>query len=376
MNITIRTRQLASGNQSLYLDCYDNGKRWYEALKLYLVPETNSTSRKLNADARRAAVAIKAQRMLGIEKVSQPKENGDTAIFAEWLDNYLESKRRTESESYYKRTRSFVNIVKAYLHHSRRLRLTFADITKNFCRGFNTFIDSKYMNTKSATPQPLAAGTKYLLQQELRTLLNVAVRRGLIKENPLYALDRHEKAPKPITQRDFLTADEVRRMEQVETGSPATKQCYLFCCFTGLRHGDLAALTWQSVQRTDAGLALRIPSMQKTRKPVYIPLGSKALALLPDREGKSPIDKVFAVPCISCCDRALKRMAQKAGITKGISFHTSRHTFATLALCAGCDIETVSKLLGHTSVRTTQIYADVVMQMKVSAVNAVSGLFD
>ncbi|MBQ9439043.1 MAG: tyrosine-type recombinase/integrase [Paludibacteraceae bacterium] len=95
-----------------------------------------------------------------------------------------------------------------------------------------------------------------------------------------------------------------------------------------------------------------------------------------DRNNASPEDKVFpGVPTLGCANRALKLMAENAGIDKLVSFHVSRHTFATMTLTAGGDIYTTSKLLGHTNVHTTEIYADVVMEKKADAVNLMNGLF-
>ena len=79
--------------------------------------------------------------------------------------------------------------------------------------------------------------------------------------------------------------------------------------------------------------------------------------------------------CLSACDRCLKKMAAAARVAKNISFHTSRHTFAVLALAAGGDIYTVGKLLGHTSINSTQVYADVVMETKVEAISRISNYF-
>ena len=165
-------------------------------------------------------------------------------------------------------------------------------------------------------------------------------------------------------------------MAATSTGSPMTKQTFLFCCFTGLRHSDMASLRWQDIQKTDAGEIINLPYMQKTKHPVIIPLGIQAKSWLPERNGVEPDAKVFPdAPTIGCADRALKHMAKNAGINKTISFHCSRHTFATLALTAGGDIYTTSKILGHTSIHTTEIYAEVVNEKKVAAMNLLNDYF-
>ena len=88
-----------------------------------------------------------------------------------------------------------------------------------------------------------------------------------------------------------------------------------------------------------------------------------------------PSQKVFELTILGVCNRYLKKMAADAGITKNVSFHTSRHTFAVLTLAAGGDLYTVGKLLGHTSINSTQVYADVVMKTKVEAISRISNYF-
>ena len=101
---------------------------------------------------------------------------------------------------------------------------------------------------------------------------------------------------------------------------------------------------------------------------VIIPLNQSALHWLPERNGCKPSQKVFELTILGVCNRYLKKMAADAGITKNVSFHTSRHTSAVLTLAAGGDLYTVGKLLGHTSINSTQVYADVVMETKVEAI--------
>lgn len=154
------------------------------------------------------------------------------------------------------------------------------------------------------------------------------------------------------------------------------KNNYLpLCCFTGLRYSDVSVLTWRNIKQVNGGLVVSIQAMQKTGKQITIPLNQSALKWLPDRNGCKPGEKVFDITCLSACDRCLKKMAAAAGIEKNVSFHTSRHAFAVLALAAGGDIYTVGKLLGHTSISSTQVYADVVMETKIEAVNRFTNYF-
>ena len=114
--------------------------------------------------------------------------------------------------------------------------------------------------------------------------------------------------------------------------------------------------------------------MQKTQKPLNVPLSGEALKVL--EEKKNPDEPIFKLPTSDATiNYHIKKWVKNGHIDKAISFHCSRHTFATMTLTAGTDIYTTSKLLGHTSVHTTEIYADVVMEKKADAVNLTNGLF-
>lgn len=94
------------------------------------------------------------------------------------------------------------------------------------------------------------------------------------------------------------------------------------------------------------------------------------------QNGKGPEEKVFDLPSVPCINALIKPWAKAAGITKHFTFHTARHTFATMMLTLGADLYTTSKLLGHVDVRMTQVYAKIVNKKKDEAVNLVNGLFD
>ena len=382
MKIELRTRSHPSGNQSLYLEYYEKGgKRKTESLNLFLIPERSDSDRRVNQSTLNKALKIKAQRILGIENKPEDsrEEQVSSRIFAEWMDEYEAYLRdnRKVSEGYRKTMHSTILVVKAYLNYSRRPKMLLAKIDSAFYKGFLAYMKGAYKNKKSPkNPLPLSEKTMLLNQSNLNTMLNFAVREGLLEKNPFYELDLKEKIHKTPGDREYLTVQELKALAATSTGSPMTKQTFLFCCFTGLRHSDMASLRWQDIQKTDAGEIINLPSMQKTKHPVIIPLGIQAKSWLPERNGVEPDAKVFPdAPTIGCADRALKHMAKNAGINKTISFHCSRHTFATLALTAGGDIYTTSKILGHTSIHTTEIYAEVVNEKKVAAMNLLNDFF-
>jgi integrase len=156
------------------------------------------------------------------------------------------------------------------------------------------------------------------------------------------------------------------------------KQAFFFSCFTGLRYSDVDALTWDKVKNGFIEF-----SQQKTGDAERLPLSDEAKRILKQQEKAEPSpnlrrefakNSVFFMPTQPVVDKQLKAWAKAAALDKRISFHKSRHTFATLSLSAGVDLYTTSKLLGHKNLQTTQIYAQVVDEKKKQAVSMLPSL--
>ena len=169
-----------------------------------------------------------------------------------------------------------------------------------------------------------------------------------------------------------LALEEIRKLSNTSCANDQVKSAFLFSCFTGLRYSDVDALTWDNIR--DGYIEF---SQKKTGDAERLPLSDEARRILKRQEAAKPSpnlhrtfpeNAVFFMPKQSVVDKQLKKWAKDAGITKTISFHKSRHTFATLALSSGVDLYTTSKLLGHRNIQTTQIYAKVVDEKKKQAV--------
>lgn len=169
-------------------------------------------------------------------------------------------------------------------------------------------------------------------------------------------------------QRSYLTLEEVRRLAETPCRVDGLKHAFLFACFCGLRYSDIRALTWKSIRDMgDGRLQIEI-IQQKTQEAVYLPLSENAVAQLPARGNAE--DAVFKLPR-GHTGEAVAAWAAAAGIEKHVTFHVARHTCATLLLTFGADLYTVSKLLGHTNVKTTQVYAKIVDEKKRAAVELI-----
>ena len=367
--IRLRMKDLSNGNKSLYLDIYRAGKRSYEYLKMYLIPETDYNAKMQNQATLTAANAIKSKRIIEmINSEAGIKQETDTSkvYLLDWMETYMENqaKRGKKDRNQIKKT---IDILKAYGAET----VTMDMIDKPFCQGYINYLTTEY-RPKGKTVSNFTIHTYY---QVVNGALNAAVRADILSENPFNKISSSEKIHKPESKREYMTIDEVRSLIKTPMSNEAVKGAYLFSCFCGLRISDIKELTWENVYCDSGQYHLEV-MMQKTKSPLYLPLSSEALKWLPERGNKSGKEKVFKLPSSAGINKLLKTWAQKAGISKHITFCTARHTFATMMLTLGADIYTTSQLLGHTDMRTTQIYVKIVNRGKDEAVNLVNGLFE
>lgn len=171
------------------------------------------------------------------------------------------------------------------------------------------------------------------------------------------------------SRREHLSVEELNILAETPCDRPILKRAALFSALTGVRHCDIQKLKWKEIQVVGEQVRLNF-TQQKTKGVEYMPISEQAYQLC--GEPGKPEQLVFEdLPAPSWISGPLKRWIKSAGITRNITFHCFRHTYATLQLAGGTDIYTVSKMLGHTNVKTTQIYAKVVDEKKQKATKAI-----
>jgi len=155
------------------------------------------------------------------------------------------------------------------------------------------------------------------------------------------------------------------------------KRAFLFSCFTGLRYSDIKSLLWSEIRKAADGRTLFLEHPQvKTRKIVTVPLSEEALKWMPKQQ-KDKEHVFHQLQIISTTvEVILGEWMKEAGIEKHITYHCSRHTAATMLLTLGADLYTVSKILGHSSIKMTEVYAKIVDKKKLETVNLVNNMFN
>lgn len=359
-------KDLCNGNKSLYLDIYRDGKRTYEYLKMYLIPETDYNAKMQNQATITAANAIKSRRIIELTNGEAGIKTDTPKVYLlDWMNTYMENqvKRGKKDGS---QIHTAIQIIKMYAGE----RVTMAMIDKAFCQGYIDFLIAEY-KPKGKHVSKFTAHNYYRV---LNGALNAAVRADILRENPFNKISSSDKIHKPESTREYMTIEEVKSLIATPMGKEVVKDAYLFSCFCGLRLSDIMALKWKDLYCDNGQYRLEV-MVKKTQSALYLPLSEEALKWIPERGAKSDDDKIFDLPTPITINRILKPWAKKAGVRKNATFHTARHTFATMMLTLGADLYTTSKLLGHSDVRTTQIYAKIVNRKKDEAVNLVNGLF-
>lgn len=386
--IRLRFKKLKNGNKSIYLMAYDASKGVnncysYEHLGLYLVPEIDEAARILNKNTMNAANAIKAQRLIdyanGKAGIKKP-DKGKKILLIDWMKLYAAKKEQLgQSKS------NAVTIKNVMLHLVKYKgdKITMDRVDKTFCEGFVLYlVNGKTIGTRNPKKsgehkeKPIANSTARLYFNTFVTALNEAVRDGIIGRNPANQLKKEEKKPlnRSGNDRGYIEIDEVKKLMNTPCNDEQTKMAFLFACFCGLRLSDIKDLKWKDIKSGEDGTVVSKIQV-KTQQSIIVPLSANALEWLPDRGDAKGEDLVFTLPSHFSINRSVKKWARDAEIEKNVTFHLSRHTFATTLLTLGADIYTTSKLMGHKNLRTTQIYAEVVNKKKVEAVNLMDKVF-
>lgn len=369
MKVFLRQRkQTRNGTISLYLEIYKgyaetkDGKRKpirdYEYLDLYLIDKPrNPIDKQQNKENLKLAESIKAKRELEIK-------NGTYGFTNEFKKqtNFIEYFRNLVNKKETKGNLGNWYSTQIHLENYAGSNVTFKDIDLQFAEGFKEYLNK----AKRKDGKPLANNSRASYFAKFRAALNEAVKEKIIYGNPAVETGNYKTIE---SQREYLTLDELRKLAQTECRYDVLKRAFLFSCLTGLRWSDINNLKWNDVQQINNSCRIHF-KQQKTKGQQYLDINQQARELM-QGIGK-PDERVFiGLNYSSYMNVALQMWILKAGITKQITFHCARHTFAVLQLTLGTEIYTLSKMLGHSELKTTQIYAKIVDEKIKEAVNKI-----
>ncbi|MEN9612393.1 MAG: hypothetical protein RLZZ628_3207 [Bacteroidota bacterium] len=362
--VNLREKVLSTGKKSLYLDFYpaipnpNTGKstrRDFLGLYLFSKPKTNA-DRRFNKETKELAENIRAQRQLDIQA-------GHFGFF--------KAKQEVEPKDFLK---FFLSLAEDKNEANKGCWLSVYKYLTAFCGNSldASKVDEKFLNDFKAflLKQKIGQNTCSTYFNKMLLAVKEAVKAKMIDDNPTLDI---RKIKEVETQREYLTLEELERLFQTDCQLLPLKNAALFSALTGLRWSDIMRLTWGQIQYSDKKYVLRF-TQKKTKGVESLPIPVKAVELLGEKQPLN--DLIFKDLTYSTYNNVkLRDWLLNAGIHKQITFHCFRHTFATLQLTYGTDIYTVSKLLGHKELKTTQLYTKVVDNKKVTAANLMDSLF-
>lgn len=371
MRIHLRKRkQSNNGKINLFLEFYKgyeirNGKtkpiRNYKSLELFIYEKPLSYIEKQhNKETLQLANSIRSKKELEIKSGiygfnSQSKSNSN---FIEYFKKLTED--RLKSKGNYGNWDSTLKHLNKYTSSI----VSFSNIDKDFCEGFKNYLINE-ATKKNGERLSTSSVSSYF--NKFRASLKQAVKERIIS----YNVSEDIKLPKVIEkERKYLTAEELRKLTKVECRYEVLKRAFLFSCLTGMRWGDIHKLTWKQIHFSEDGTKIHY-HQEKTKSLEYLYINKQALNYLGSKQEDNK--KVFeGLRYSSYFNVALSRWVLKAGITKHITFHCGRHTYATLLLSTNkVRLHTVSKLLGHKNIKTTQVYAKIMDKTKQDAVKQI-----
>jgi integrase len=375
VKVSLRKKSISGKRHSLYLDFYpavvnaENGEKTRrEFLGLYIFDNTRNPLDKVhNTNTLNVA-----------EQIRQKKESeyNKPEIYSTLELEQIRKNKKQEGDfiAYFKKLAEKKNVSNRFiwlgscdflkLHKGNTLK--FSDIDPALCDGFKEFLETT-KSKKSAKVQ-LSANSIKTYYDKFRSALKQAYKDGYLSEN---IADKTNAVKQAETQRNYLTLSELNTLVKTDCKSAEIKTQALFSALTGLRRSDIQKLIWAEVQNVEgSGYLIRF-KQKKTGGSETLPITEQAYNMLGER--KQPTDRVFTLIQVTNQrdNRFLTKWILDAGISKKITFHCFRHTFATLQLSMGTDIYTVSKMLGHKDLNTTQIYAKIIDETKRTASNRI-----
>ncbi len=374
IKVKLREKKISGNRQSLYLDFYpaiphpETGEPTRrEFLGLYLFDKAkNPIDKQGNKETLQLAEQIRQKRENHLNKPEiytgyeleqkRIKERGEQNFVAYFKS--LADKRKASNHD---------NWVSAYsyLETFTKGNLKFVDLNEKFCNEFKEYLLTTKSNKSSKTTLAQNSAVSYF--NKLKATLKQAYKDGYLTTDLNAKIEPIKQAE---TRRNFLTIEELNSLVKTECNNPLLKCAALFSALTGLRFSDIQKLVWGEIYHSvENGYSIQF-TQQKTKGVEVLPISKQAYSLL--GEPKEPTRKVFEGLTYSAYEnKHLYQWIGAAGITKDITFHCFRHTFATLQLSKGTDIYTVSKMLGQRELKTTQIYAKIIDQTKREAADKI-----
>ncbi len=356
--IKIRLNPIVNG-YSIFLEYNKDYKREKRFLKLQI--SNKQIISKKDKETLYKAEIVRDKKEFDLFSRDSEFELTTKISHADFLEYFEAIGKKKNLPSYHGSLEHLKTFTNEYLKSSY---LKFNSIDVKFCTKFKEYLLSSDLDKKLAIPTAKTYLTVFA------ATLNTAFNDKLIPSNPATRV----RIKGIESKREFLTEEELKQMLLVDTKFEEIKNAFLFAAQTSLRLGDIRNLTFDNIREQGKKGTYLYYRQNKTQVPSLIMLSDIAYNIyLKQKISHKDSEFVFHIQkSTSFINEKLREMASDAGITKRVHFHISRHSWATLALSRGVDIYTVSKIMGHSSVAVTEIYANLINKKR----DEVSGIIN
>ena len=354
----------ASSKALLQVEAYLEGRKIYFSTHIYLTPNQWDKNRQLikehplanelNMMVREFILKLELKELelwkngyeICLELLKEKCTTLSSSSFVAYIQEFVNASNIKETTR--KNRLTTCSLIAMFRPHA-----TFKDVNSRFVFEFERFLYNKNLQMNTVAKH----------MKHLRLFVNSSIDNGYLNAED-YAFKRYRIKTKEF-KHAFLTSEEVNKLEQMnlinrQISLQHTLDAFLFCCYTGLRYSDFTSLTEDNIVEIDKKKWIVFRSV-KTDVEVKLPLNllfeGKPLILL--KKHIRHLNKFFTLKSNSAVNKELIRIGKLAKIEKHFSFHSARHTNATLLMEKGANITTVQKLLGHRSISTTQIYSQI-----------------
>ncbi len=380
-NPKLGAKILSDGRESLFLDYYlgytvaassktgkeykrVNNKREYLSLYLWQAPRT-PLERQQNKDTISLAKEIRFEREQELKEGKlgyrlKAKEIDFFDFIQSYYDEYTKGDKRMIKAAQ-KRFTDFIALeYPLYKNNISPEKIT-SDMMEHFV---------EYLQSISKGEGALTHWKRW------KKIVKAAVKKDILRKNPCE--DVICKADEEALKKDILSMEEVQQLINTtyKGQNPETRRAFIFTLYTGIRFCDIKDLTFANVDYSNRVLTFNQKKTQghSSKSYVNIPLNDGLLALIGKASTGEPDERLFKLPSQSMCLKALRHWTAKAGITKHITWHCGRHSFAVNILNNGANIKTVASLLGHSGLQHTEKYTRAVDSLKQEAINSLPEL--
>lgn len=362
IKIKIRQKKISGDRHSLYLDIWPpvlhpvtNRLSRREFLGIYIFDKPgNVFDKQHNKEVLQLAEQIKLKRenYLNKPEIYSDYEKAQLKAINQGKQNFVEYFKQLADSRTGSNQKGWLSAYH-YLEAFTKGSLTFAELDEVFFSEFRSYLLTAKKHRSNKTTLSQNSAVSYF--NKVKAALRQAFKEGKLQIDINARVDPIKSVE---TERNILSIEELNKLIKTDCNNPLLKRAAIFSALTGLRFSDIRNLIWNNVEFIEGQGHIIKFIQQKTKGVEVLPIDPQAVGLLGERGGS--MDQVFEGLTYSAySNKHLAQWIGAAGITKEITFHCFRHSFATLQQSKGTDLYTISKMLGHRNIKTTQIYTKV-----------------